>query len=92
MNIGSRWSIGPVLRRAAIVGAAMLAGGPAAGADTVLRWASAGGALTFDPHGHDITPTTAIQSQVYEALTQVNQGLVLEPALATAWVFVGPAT
>jgi hypothetical protein len=48
------------------IGAVVLAG-PAA-AENVLRWASAGGAATIDPHAFDENRTFAQLGQVYEPL------------------------
>jgi peptide/nickel transport system substrate-binding protein len=65
--------------------------GPAA-AENVLRWASVGGALTFDPHGYDEVPTTGQVRQVYETLVTFDSDLKLVPGLATAWRPVDPTT
>jgi peptide/nickel transport system substrate-binding protein len=65
--------------------------GPAA-AENVLRWASAGGAATFDPHAYDETQTSAQHRQVYEQLIQLDSDLTPAPGLAVAWRLVGPTT
>jgi ABC-type oligopeptide transport system substrate-binding subunit len=65
---------------AGLVVASMLTG-PAA-AENVLRWASAGGPLSFDPHAHNETPTKAQLNQVYEKLLDLDSNLQLAPALA----------
>jgi len=61
-------------------------------AENVLRWASQGDALTFDPHAQNETPTIAANMQVYEAL--VRRGplpdLDIVPALATSWKLIEP--
>ena len=82
----------PVLHLAIVAIVATLATLPLARAETVLRWASVGGALTFDPHGQRHTPTEAIQNQVYEALVRLKNSLVLEPGLAIAWDLIDPVT
>ena len=63
-----------------------------AAAENVLRWASVGGALTFDPHGYDEVPTNGQVRQVYESLLTFDADLKLVPALATAWRLVDPTT
>jgi len=92
MNIGSRNSIGSAVQLAVLFVAALLVSLPPARAETVLRWASVGGAFTFDPHGQAHTPTQAIQNQVYEALVRVSEELILEPDLATSWTLINPTT
>lgn len=73
-----------------IAGAVALAG-PAA-AENVLRWASAGGATTFDPHSFDETRTSAQLAQVYEGLSGLDSSLELVPRLAVGWRLVDPTT
>src|SRR5918994_286152 len=63
-----------------------------AGAENVLRWASATEALTFDPHGANHIPTLAETSQVYEPLVDFNSSYEIEPALAVAWKLTSPTT
>jgi peptide/nickel transport system substrate-binding protein len=63
-----------------------------AGAENVLRWASVGGALTFDPHGYDEVPTNGQVRQVYETLVTFDADLKLVPGLATVWRLVDPTT
>ena len=63
-----------------------------AAAENVLRWASAGGALTADPHAYDETPTSAQHRQVYEQLIQLDSDLTPAPGLAAAWQLVEPTT
>ena len=46
-----------------------------AGAENVLRWASATEALTFDPHAANYIPTMRRTSQVYEPLVGFNSTL-----------------
>jgi ABC-type transport system substrate-binding protein len=43
-----------------------------ASAENVVRWASPGGAATFDPHAYDKTPTYAQLVQVYEGLVGLD--------------------
>jgi peptide/nickel transport system substrate-binding protein len=61
-----------------------------AGAENALRWASAGGVLTWDPHGSTETPSLVSFRQVYEGLTIIDTELSLRPALATSWQLVDP--
>ena len=65
--------------------------GPAT-AENVLRWASVGGALTFDPHAYNEVPTTAQIRQVYERLLDFDSNLQLAPQLAVAWRPLDPTT
>ena len=61
--------------KAAIAGLAIGASIPLAGtaeAENVLRWASAGGTQSFDPHAHSETPTKAQLNQVYEKLLDLD--------------------
>jgi peptide/nickel transport system substrate-binding protein len=71
------------------VGLTAAISGPAA-AENVLRWASASGALTIDPHAYDDTPTHAQVAQVYERLLDFDSDLDLVPMLAVAWRLVEP--
>jgi peptide/nickel transport system substrate-binding protein len=61
-------------------------------AENVLRWASAGGAATFDPHSFDETPTRAQYQQVYERLLDLDSSLEMTPQLAISWKLVDPVT
>jgi peptide/nickel transport system substrate-binding protein len=72
--------------------AIVLAAGAAtpAGADNVLRWASATEPLTFDPHSANHMPTIVATSQVYEPLVDFNSSYEIEPALAIAWKLIEP--
>ena len=64
--------------------------GQAAG-ESALRWASAGGVLTWDPHGSTTeTPSLVGFRQVYEGLTTIDADLRLRPALATRWQLIDP--
>ncbi len=64
---------------------------PAAAQDeNVLRWASRGDALTFDPHGQNETPTITALTQVYETLVSRDAALTLMPRLATSWEITEP--
>jgi peptide/nickel transport system substrate-binding protein len=61
-----------------------------AASENVLRWASAGGVLTWDPHGSTTeTPSLVGFRQVYEALTIIDADLSLRPALAESWQPIG---
>jgi peptide/nickel transport system substrate-binding protein len=70
---------------------AILNPAPAA-AENVLRWASVGGALTFDPHAYNEVPTSAQIRQVYERLLDFDSDLGLVPQLAVAWRPLDPTT
>jgi len=59
-------------------------------AENVLRWASQGDALTFDPHAQNEGPTNTANLQVYEPLVRRNESLTKIPGLATAWETVEP--
>jgi peptide/nickel transport system substrate-binding protein len=61
-------------------------------AENVLRWASPGGAATFDPHAFNETPTFAQLAQVYEGLVGLDSDLAPAPRLATTWRLVDPTT
>jgi peptide/nickel transport system substrate-binding protein len=63
-----------------------------AAAENVLRWASVGGALTFDPHAYDETPTNGPIRSVYEKLVDYDSDLELVPQLALAWRLIDPTT
>ena len=71
------------------VGIALAIAGPAA-AENVLRWASAGGAATADPHALDATSSWAQFVDFYEQLLQYDSNLDLVPQLAVAWRLVEP--
>jgi peptide/nickel transport system substrate-binding protein len=63
-----------------------------AGAENVLRWASATEPLTFDPHAAAHQPTFAAHIQVYERLVDFNSRYEIEPALAVAWKLIDATT
>jgi Bacterial extracellular solute-binding proteins, family 5 Middle len=63
-----------------------------AGAENVLRWASATEPLTFDPHSANTGPTNAANLQVHEPLVDFNSRYEIEPALAVAWKLISPTT
>jgi peptide/nickel transport system substrate-binding protein len=63
-----------------------------AGAENVLRWASATEPLTFDPYAVAHLPTLVETSQVYEALVGFNSRYEIEPSLAVAWRLIDPTT
>ena len=81
--------------RAALAGLMIVAAftGPAA-AENVLRWASAGGAATFDPHAYDAGPNFRQVWQVFETLVQPDftTGKAFFPRLAVAWKPVNTTT
>ncbi len=61
-------------------------------AETVVRWASAAGVLSWDPHGADNLPSFNGYRQVYESLTLHDAAFNLVPGLAVAWKLVDPLT
>jgi peptide/nickel transport system substrate-binding protein len=71
------------------IGIVISLAGPAS-AENVLRWASAGGALTADPHAYDESPTSAQHRQIYEQLIQLDSDLTPAPGLAVEWRLVEP--
>jgi peptide/nickel transport system substrate-binding protein len=73
------------------IGIVISLAGPAS-AENVLRWASAGGAATFDPHAFDEDRTFAQLAQVYEPLIGLDSNLMSAPRLATTWRLVNPTT
>jgi len=75
---------------AALLAALITAAPMAAQAENVLRWASRGDALTFDPHGQNETPTITALTQVYETLVGRDAELNMIPQLATSWDIVEP--
>ncbi len=54
-------------------------------AEQVLRWSSAGDALTMDPHAQNETPTINMNRQIYETLVMRDVNLQMEPGLAEQW-------
>ena len=52
-----------------------------ASAENVLRWASVGGALTFDPHSGNHGPSIIQQDPVYERLLNTSSRLEVVPQL-----------
>ena len=71
------------------IGIVLAVSSPAA-AENVLRWASAGGAATADPHALDAISSWAQFVDFYEQLLQYNLNLDLVPQLAVAWRLVEP--
>lgn len=59
-------------------------------AENVLRWASQGDALTFDPHAQNEGPTNTANLQVYEPLIRRDANLTKVPGLAVSWTTVEP--
>ena len=62
-----------------------------AAAENVLRWASVGGALTFDPLAYDERQPGQAPSSL-RAADEFDADLKLVPGLAIAWRLVGPTT
>jgi peptide/nickel transport system substrate-binding protein len=54
-------------------------------AENVLRWASQGDALTYDPHSANESPTIGASQQVYEPLVNRNPKYEMVPCLAESW-------
>jgi peptide/nickel transport system substrate-binding protein len=86
-----------MMNRCQIIGALMilfvtLSGADPAGAENVLRWASATDPLTFDPHSNNYSPAITEASQVYEPLVDFNSSYEIEPALAVAWRLIDSTT
>jgi peptide/nickel transport system substrate-binding protein len=61
-------------------------------AENVVRWASASGVLTWDPHGADNLPSFNGYRQVYESLVMHDAAFNLIPGLAESWRLVDPLT
>ncbi|MEQ8964212.1 MAG: ABC transporter substrate-binding protein [Azospirillaceae bacterium] len=76
---------------AAVLALGALAGAPGAEAQTV-RWASAGDALTLDPHAQNEAPTLAMQRQMYDALVNRDVSVAKVPGLAVSWEPVDETT
>ncbi|NBB83212.1 MAG: ABC transporter substrate-binding protein [Alphaproteobacteria bacterium] len=74
---------GLLLGTAAAATLAVSAG--AADAQNVIRWASAGDALTLDPHAQNEGPTTAMLRQMYDTLIERDIEAAKAPSLATSW-------
>lgn len=64
---------------------AVAASAGAADAQNVIRWASAGDALTLDPHAQNEGPTTAMLRQMYDTLIERDVDAAKIPGLATSW-------
>jgi peptide/nickel transport system substrate-binding protein len=61
-------------------------------AENVLRWASQGDALTYDPHSANESPTIGASQQVYEPLVTRNEHYEKVPCLAESWKLINPTT
>jgi peptide/nickel transport system substrate-binding protein len=61
-------------------------------AEKVLRWASQGDALTYDPMSQNEGPTISASRQIYETLIIRNYRQEKEPCLATSWKVLDPKT
>lgn len=68
---------------AALLGVSLLALGTAEARP--LKWAAAGDALTIDPHGQNEGPTTSLNQNIYESLTERDHAGKLLPLLASSW-------
>lgn len=55
-----------------------------------LRWSFSSDTASLDPHGHNVTFTYSVLSNVYEGLVRRTPDLEIEPALATRWEMVEP--
>ena len=64
---------------------------PNAEAKTV-RWGADRDIVSLDPYSYGDTFTLAVLNHVYEGLVRYNEQLKIEPALATSWEIVDPAT
>ena len=64
---------------------------PNAEAKTV-RWGADRDIVSLDPYSYGDTFTLAFLNHVYEGLVRYNEQLKIEPALATGWEIVDPAT
>lgn len=65
---------------------------PPAKAENVLRWASQGDALTYDPQGQNESPTNAAMRQVFDPLVGRGPSMEKTPKLALSWKVVNPTT
>ncbi len=70
--------------------AAFIAAAGPISAENVLRWTSAGDALTLDPHAQNEGPTIALNGQIYERLVNRDAALKLVPELAESWAAIEP--
>ncbi|MBV8501076.1 MAG: ABC transporter substrate-binding protein [Paucibacter sp.] len=55
-----------------------------------LRWAAQNDVLTLDPYAVDHGTTAGVLQNTYEALTDLNLKMDLEPQLAVQWTFISP--
>jgi peptide/nickel transport system substrate-binding protein len=76
--------------RAVILAAAFVLAPLGAEAETVVRWTTPEPAVTWDPHGADVSYTIHSVSLVYEQLNHLGSDLALQPSLATSWKLVAP--
>ena len=80
------------MRLMAVSAAALMIGLAPASAENVLKWTSAGDALTMDPHAQNEGPTNAMNGTVYERLVNRDADLKLVPELAVSWKPINPTT
>ncbi len=57
-----------------------------------FRWANDGDPTTMDPHARGDSFVSSFDFNMYEPLVRRDRNLKLEPALATEWANVNPAT
>jgi len=80
---------------AAVAAALILAGAghlPSTAAAQTVRWASAGDALTLDPHAQNEQATLAMARQIHDMLINRDVDAEKVPALATSWRLVDDTT
>ncbi|MDA9008452.1 ABC transporter substrate-binding protein [Alphaproteobacteria bacterium] len=73
------------MRKALLLGAALLVGTTAFASAETMRWARAGDSLTLDPHAQNEGPTSAMAHQMMEPLIMRDMTGAMVPALATEW-------
>ena len=73
------------MRKALLLGAAILVGTASFASAETMRWARAGDSLTLDPHAQNEGPTSAMAHQMMEPLIMRDMTGALVPALATEW-------
>jgi peptide/nickel transport system substrate-binding protein len=61
-------------------------------AENVLRWASQGDALTYDPHAQNEGPTNTANQQTHDPLIRRMPSLEMVPGLATSWEAISDTT
>ena len=61
-------------------------------AENVIKWASQGDALTYDPMSQNESPTISASRQIYDTLVGRGPMLEKEPGLATSWKMLDAKT